>query len=104
LSIWEGIVTGAAGGASAGIIIMGLQGIKEYYLRNRDTNRILDWLREAAKDSDAKKWRTTHAIASYTNLTEDRVRFLCSTCNKIARSTKEKEVWALWDIVRKEED
>lgn len=87
-------VGGAAGGAVAGIVIMTIQGIRASWLLRRDANRAYNWL---VKNSDkATPFRSTRSIASHTNLTEDRVRFVCSQDRRIKLSTGEKaDVWSI---------
>lgn len=43
-----------------------------------------------------EQWRSTRTIASYCNVTEDRVRYICSIDKRICLSTGEKE--DLWGI------
>lgn len=44
------------------------------------------------------KFRSTRAIASWNNLTEDRVQYICSIHKKIYLSTSEKEdLWSLYE-------
>ncbi|WP_128755366.1 hypothetical protein [Aquimarina sediminis] len=40
-------------------------------------------------------WRSTRAIASHNNLTEDRVRYVCSNSKKVILSISEKELWVM---------
>lgn len=87
-------VGGAAGGAVAGIVIMATQGIRAAWLLRRDANRAYKWLSENS-DKD-KPFRSTRTIASHTNLTEDRVRFVCSQDERIKLSTGERaDVWSV---------
>lgn len=98
--IWEGIITGAAGGASAGAILAILKVCHEVILKKIQTKRIILWLEKVTKLEGAELWRSTHAISSYTNLTEDRVRYLCSESHRITRSSGEKETWGLTGVAR----
>ena len=98
----EGIITGAAGGASAGIILASLKALHEGHLKRRDLKRVVGWLEKVSSPEGAEPWRSTHAIASYTNLTEDRVRYVCSSSEKIVRSSKKKESWGLLGKARDE--
>lgn len=95
-SIWDGIAIGGAGGAIAGITVYIIQWAHQGFVDYRDTRRILQWLEENSPIGEGRKYRSTRAIASYDNLTEDRVRFLCSHSEKIHLSTGEKE--DLWSI------
>ena len=83
-----GIIIGAAGGAVAGLLLWIAGRLNEYELQWRDGRRVYKWLDKVTKPKEAKSWRSTRAIASYNNLTEDRVRFICSHHKKIDLSTK----------------
>lgn len=88
-------VGGAAGGAVAGIVIMAIQGIRSSWLDCRDSKRIYKWM---VQNSDAKSapFRSTRAIASHNNLSEDRVRFVCSHDERIKLSTgREEDMWSI---------
>lgn len=50
-------------------------------------------------------WRSTRTIASYNNLTEDRVRYICSSDERIVLSTGEKEDrWGITEFTRPDND
>jgi len=100
--VWEGIITGAAGGASAGIILASLKALHEGHLKRRDIKRVVKWLEKVSEPEGSSPWRSTHAIASYTNLTEDRVRYVCSESDLIVRSSGERETWGLLGKARDE--
>ena len=74
--ILDGIIIGGVGGAIAGLAVWLIQFVRETRSENRDRNRIYSWLYKATKDEDYK-WRSTRTIASYNDLTEDRVRYIC---------------------------
>jgi len=90
-NIWEGIVVGASGGAIAGLTVYGVQYLHEKIRDACETHRVNTWLKE---NSTGGKWRSTRVIASWTNLTEDRVQYLCSKSEEIKLSTGENE--GLW--------
>ena len=72
----------------------------EKKIEYRDKTRVYNWLYEATKDEELK-WRSTRAIASYNDLTEDRVRYICSIHDKIKLSTGEKEdLWGIEEFTR----
>ena len=49
-------------------------------------------------DDQGNAYRSTRAIASWTNLTEDRVRYICSIDDRIFLSTGEREdLWSLYE-------
>jgi len=51
-----------------------------------DTNKIITFLNSSADKTDYT-YRSNHAISADTNLSEDRVRNLCSKSKKIKRNT-----------------
>jgi len=99
-SILDGIIIGAAGGAIAGITVFLVQSVTKSISDSKDSKRIFLWLTQNTENSEGKKFRSTRAIASYNNLTEDRVRYLCSTHEKIFLSVGEKE--DLWSVHTRE--
>lgn len=103
-SVWSGIIIGSAGGGVAGLILWIVGRLNDYEIKWREERRVFKWLDEVTSPLDATKWRATRAIASYTNLPEDRVRYLCSHHPKIVLSTKEKEVWGIAGRARDEND
>ena len=92
-----GVIIGGAGGAIAGLTVYVIQ-----YLHNKITSciesqRILSWLKKNTSDKRGERYRSTRAIASWNNLTEDRVRYLCSIHKDIYLSTGEKEdMWSIY--------
>ncbi|OIN86692.1 MAG: hypothetical protein AUJ12_05295 [Alphaproteobacteria bacterium CG1_02_46_17] len=88
--IFEGIIVGTAGGAAAGLIILFIQYIKIKCIECCHKKRIYQWLQKNTADKDNKRFRTTRSIASWNNLTEDRVRYICSIDDKIYLSMGEK--------------
>ncbi len=99
-SIWDGIVIGGAGGAIAGITLYLIQFTHQKVIDHRDAKRICKWLEENSPIGKGRKYRSTRAIAGYNNLTEDRVRYLCSHRKNNHLSTGEKE--DLWSIHARE--
>ncbi|PKP21000.1 MAG: hypothetical protein CVU02_01040 [Bacteroidetes bacterium HGW-Bacteroidetes-19] len=83
----DGIIVAAVGGAIAGLVIWIAELIRQCFLKKRHTNRIEKWLEKNSNLSIPLEWRSTRAIASHNNLTEDRIRFICSHSNKIQLNT-----------------
>jgi hypothetical protein len=79
-------VGGAAGGAVAGLALYGVQQAHVWLIDKRDTKRVLDWMKGNAGEHANWPFRTTRVIASHNNLTEDRVRYVCSHCPEIYMS------------------
>lgn len=88
---WQAVIVGAAGGLT--IFFVGL--LKEQILIWRDKGRVYKFLLN--DKGSVWKFRNTWTIASNVNLTEERVRFICSIHKKIKRSIEEDEVWGLRD-------
>ena len=84
------IVQGVLATLVASLIIWMLAGIKAKY----DQNKIISFLKKSKKETN-HTFRTTHAIASETNLSKERVGKLGSKSKKIKRNQKEKESWKL---------
>ncbi len=93
--VFQGVIIGAVGGAAAGLVLWLIERLNQYEMEWRERRRIRNWLDKVTAPDNAKKWRNTRAIASYTNLTEDRVRFLCSIDPKIVQSSGENETWGM---------
>jgi len=101
-SIWEGIVIGAVGGAFAGLTVWGIGQLQRKWLERLHKYRIYSWLKTNLPDKDANEYRSTRAIASWNNLNEDRVRYICSIHDDIFLSTGEKEdMWSIYGVGRK---
>lgn len=92
--ILNGIITGATGGAIAGMILWIIPRLNEWEIKYREEKRIYRWLHEQ-KNTNKFEWRSTKAIASHNNLTENRVRYLCSYSKRIFQSTGENDVWGV---------
>lgn len=89
--IWEGVVVGASGGSIAGVTVYLIQYLHQKLRDCLEMRRINKWLKE---NSIGGNWRTTRAVASWTNLPEDRVNYLCSKSKEIKLSTGDNEgVW-----------
>lgn len=81
--IWGDIISTSFGGAAAGIALYVVQQLHSQYKDWRDGERVYVWLVEQSGPAYMQSFSTTRRIASYTNLTEDRVRYLCSQHTKI---------------------
>ncbi|WP_454441485.1 hypothetical protein [Vibrio bathopelagicus] len=95
-TIFDGIIIGGSGGAIGGLTVYLVQTIHKSIKEKTESKRVFNWLIENTSDEDGKKFRSTRAISSYTNLTEDRVRYICSTHEKIYLSTgKNEDRWSI---------
>jgi hypothetical protein len=97
-TINDGIIIGGAGGAIAGITVWIVQ-----YLHGKSRDcihgkRVYNWLKKNTSNNAGERLRSTRAIASWNNLTEDRVRYVCSIHDNIFLSTGKKEdMWSIYD-------
>ena len=97
-SIWEGIIIGGAGGAFAGLTVLLVQYIHLKIVDCSHKRRIYNWLKHNTSDEDGNRFRSTRSIASWNNLTEDRIRYICSVHEKIYLSTGQQEdLWSLYE-------
>lgn len=97
-SVVDGIVIGAAGGALAGVTIWIVTYLHTTTAERRDRKRIHAWLDKNTSDVEGNKYRSTRTIASWNNLTEDRVRFICSIEPRIHLSTgTQEDLWSLYN-------
>jgi hypothetical protein len=96
--IWNGIIVGGAGGAIAGLTVSLVLYVYNKSVERLHMRRIYKWLKSDASNEAGKKYRSTRAIASWNNLTEDRVRYICSIHKEIYLSTRQQEdMWSLYD-------
>jgi hypothetical protein len=104
VTLWDGIVIGSIGGTLAGLTIWFVQSLKEKVIIELHKKRVYNWLYEKTRQYEKltvgspndPRWISTIEIASYTNLTKDRVRYICSVHKKI-RPKLEKDRWSWSD-------
>ena len=77
-----------------GIVVAIIIGLWKLNKDLRDTEKILIFLKKSERDTNYT-FRANHVIASDENMSEERVRKLCSKSKKIRRNTKTKESWRL---------
>jgi len=89
---------GGAGGAIAGLTVVLTQYGASKWKEKRDRQTVYGWLKGNTKNKAGKQFRSTRTIASWTNLTEERVRYVCSVDDRIFLSTGEKEdMWGIYE-------
>jgi hypothetical protein len=93
MKIIDGIIVGSFGGAAIYLV----QLIHHKLVYCVESNRVHQWLASHTTGAPGEGFRSTRTIASWNNITEDRVRYICSTNKKIYLSTGEKE--DLWAVV-----
>ena len=81
-------------GIVSGIAIIIIIGVINMIKVKIDTSTIISFLKNSVKTTD-NTFRSSHAISSETNLSEERVRNLCSKSKLIKRNTNERESWQL---------
>lgn len=95
-SLWDGIIIGGVGGFAASLMFSLSRFLTNQLSNYRDNRKIERWLKNNTTNKEGNKFRSTRAISSYNNLSEDRVRALCYVNPKITLSTGERE--DLWSI------
>ncbi len=97
-TIWDGIIIGGAGGAIAGMTVSLVGFFSRKAKESNDKQRIYNWLKDNTSDEKGSQFRSTRTISSWNNLTEDRVRYICSIHSKIFLSIGEMEdMWSLYE-------
>ena len=99
-SITDGILIGGAGGAIAGITVWLIQYVHDKVTEKGESSRVYNWLKESTTNEPGNQFRSSRAIASWNNLTQERVRHICSVDKRIFLSTGDKEdMWGIYDHV-----
>jgi hypothetical protein len=94
----EGITIGGAGGAIAGLTVWFIQYAHDKVVEKIECDRVYEWLKKNTTNEPGSEFRSTRAIASWNNLTENRVRHICSIDDRIFLSTGEKEdLWSIYE-------
>ncbi|WP_438308385.1 hypothetical protein ACIZ1P_04510 [Pseudomonas guariconensis] len=92
MSVWSEIFSGAVGA----LVVIAVQKGVGYWADRRDSQAIYQWLESESKIPGSPDYRSTRAIASNANLTEERVRQLCSVDTRIHLSTgTNPDLWTL---------
>ncbi|WP_139332539.1 hypothetical protein [Aquipseudomonas alcaligenes] len=94
--ITKGILVGAGGTILSGVLAFFFSPIPSLIINYIESKRIYTWLKNNSSEKSGDIFRSTRAIASHCNLTEERVRVLCSSHKKIFLSTGQKE--DMWSI------
>lgn len=89
-------MSGVIGAVLASVIPLVITALWHRHRDRRDSEAIYTFMKEPGLDG-LYKFRTTHAIASHTKLTSERVETLCSRHPKIRRNQLEKQSWTLSD-------
>lgn len=98
MSVMDGIIIGAVGGAFAGVTVWLVQLAHTKIDERRHQRRVYEWLLNNTLNEDGKQYRSTRAIASWNNLTLDRTRYICSVHEKIYLSTgTQEDMWSIYE-------
>jgi hypothetical protein len=99
-TIINGIIVGAVGGSLAGVTVYMAKYIHDKIQVCSEKRRIYRWMKDViSQNKDGIRYLSTRKIASHNNLTEDRVRYICSIHEYIYLSTGEKEgIWGVKDL------
>ena len=84
------------GGAIAALVVLIIRQLSIKWAEFQDKKRIYHWLKANSKNKPGEQFRSTRTIASWNNLTENRVRYICSIHKKIYLSTGQHE--DMWSI------
>ena len=99
-TIIDGITIGGTGGAIAGITVWLIQYAHDKITQKKDSNRVYNWLLKntSTKTDDIRQESaSTQSIASWNNLTEDRVRYICSFDKRIYQITNQGDEWSIYE-------
>lgn len=90
------VIIGSVSALVVGLITYLYQPIHQKIIETIESRRIYNWMLENSHPSAGNTFRSTRTIASHNNLTEERVRYLCSKHKKIHLSTGSRE--DMWSI------
>lgn len=93
--VLDGILIGAIGGGIAGISVSLTQYVREKVVGQIEKKRAYKWLVQNTSNKGGEQFRSTREIASFTNLTQERVRYLCSVHKKIFLSLTDGDMWSV---------
>jgi hypothetical protein len=101
IEIRDGIIIGTVGGAAAGIALSTFEIIKSRIGETRDKRAAYNWLKANTAQEPGQQYRSTKEIASWTNLTVDRAKYICSIHPKIllnpGTSLDQDDLWSIYD-------
>ena len=97
-TVLDGILIGGAGGAIAGLTVWLVDFLHKKTSEATDKRLVYQWLKSNTRPEEGHQFRSTRAVASWTNLTEERVRHICSIHPKIYLSTgPQPDMWSLYE-------
>ena len=95
---WFALVVGLFGGFGVWIA----QYLKEEVTKYFDKKKVYNWLSaNVGTGQQDQLWRKTRTIASHTNLTHDRIEYICSIHPDIVESVERNEgLWSIKALIR----
>jgi len=116
LTFWDALTVGFVGGALAGLTVWGVNLVKEKTMTEIDKRRVYNWLYQRTKKGKGlsmgspindPRWVSTLEMACFTNLSIERIRYICSVHEKIRPKIEQdlwkgdplKEEWAIREFV-----
>ena len=92
----DGIIIGGTGGALAGLTVWLVHIAHTKAVEHAEKARVYTWLSQNTADNAGDQSASTRKIASWTNLTEERTRYVCSIHPRVFLVTDEnKEQWSI---------
>ena len=85
---------GIVQGVLATLIVAMILGVFGWLKFKRDEKIVTKFVENSGVET-GHTFKTTHAISSATNLSQERIKKVCSISLKIKRNAKEKESWKL---------
>ena len=99
VEIESGIIIGAVGGAAAGIALSCFELLKSKISEECDKRKVYQWLAANTTPKPGEQYRSTKEIASWTNLTVERTRYICSIHPRIMlNANTSMDMDDLWSI------
>ena len=100
--VLQPIIIGGVGGSIAGITVWVVQHVHTKVVESIHKKRVYRWLDDNSGEGSQHTYRTTRAIASYNDLTLDRVCYICSSHPQVRLSTGDRD--DRWEIRKPSND
>jgi hypothetical protein len=101
IEVGQWILIGAIGGGTAGVAVSLFEVVRGRASDFLDKRTVYRWLAKSTAVEAGHEFRTTREIASWTNLTIDRTRYICSIHPKIMLYTGinigEDDMWSIFE-------
>jgi len=100
VTLLEGMVIGGVGGTLAGLTIWLIQLLKDYVTKQADKKTVYNSLEKMTNTKIKPLFVSTIDLVAYTNLTQDRIRYICSIHEKIIPKT-ENDTVPVYDVEKR---